>query len=46
VTGKPVSDKMHEKANQIGIAIIVALMVFVFYNDIMRYKDSVISMIR
>ncbi len=46
VTGKPVSDKVHEKANQIGIALIVALMVFVFYNDIMRYKDSIISMVR
>ncbi len=46
VTGKPVSDKVHEKANQIGIALIVALMIFVFYNDIMRYKDGIISMIQ
>lgn len=46
VTGKPVSDKVHEKANQVGIALLVALMVFVFYNDIMRYKDSIITMIK
>ncbi len=46
VTGKPVSDKVHEKANQVGIALLVALMVFVFYNDIMRYKDSIITMVK
>ncbi len=46
ITGKPVSDKVHEKANQVGIAVLVALMFFVFYNDIMRYKDSIVSMIK
>ncbi len=46
ITGTPVSDRVHEKANQVGIALLVALMVFVFYNDIMRYKDSIVSMIR
>lgn len=36
ITGKAASDKVREKANQVGIALLVALMVFVFYNDIVR----------
>lgn len=36
VTGKPVSEKLREKLIQFGAAVLVALMVFVFYNDIVR----------
>lgn len=36
VTGKQVSEKLREKMIQFGAAILVALMVFVFYNDIIR----------
>ncbi len=36
VTGKAVSDKLREKLIQFGAAVLVALMVFVFYNDIVR----------
>ncbi|MFN2357558.1 MAG: RIP metalloprotease RseP [Desulfotignum sp.] len=36
VTGKSVSEKLREKMIQFGAAILVALMVFVFYNDILR----------
>jgi len=36
VTGKAVGDKLREKLIQFGAAILVALMVFVFYNDIVR----------
>lgn len=36
VTGKQVSDKLKEKMIQFGAALLVALMVFVFYNDIIR----------
>ena len=36
VTGKAVSDKLREKLIQFGAAVLVALMVFVFYNDIIR----------
>ncbi len=36
VTGKSVSDKLREKLIQFGAAVLVALMVFVFYNDIVR----------
>ena len=36
VTGKPVSDRLREKLIQFGAAVLVALMVFVFYNDIVR----------
>jgi regulator of sigma E protease len=36
VTGKQVSEKLREKMVQFGAALLVALMVFVFYNDIIR----------
>jgi regulator of sigma E protease len=36
VTGKSVSEKLREKLIQFGAALLVALMVFVFYNDIVR----------
>ncbi|MCF8091820.1 MAG: RIP metalloprotease RseP [Desulfotignum sp.] len=36
VTGKQVSDKLKEKMIQFGAALLVALMIFVFYNDILR----------
>ena len=36
VTGKAVNDKLREKLVQFGAAVLVALMVFVFYNDIIR----------
>ncbi|MCG8567546.1 MAG: RIP metalloprotease RseP [Desulfobacterales bacterium] len=36
ITGKPVNDKMRERLIQFGAALLVTLMVFVFYNDIVR----------
>ncbi len=36
VTGRPVSTKVREIAQQIGIAILLLLMIYVFYNDITR----------
>lgn len=36
VTGKPVNDKMREKLIQFGAGLLMALMIFVFYNDIAR----------
>ncbi|MCP4115437.1 MAG: RIP metalloprotease RseP [Desulfobacteraceae bacterium] len=36
LTGKPASEGLREKANQFGIVLLLALMVFVFYNDILR----------
>lgn len=35
-TGKPVNESVREKLIQAGAAMLVALMVFVFYNDIVR----------
>ncbi len=35
-TGRPVSLKAREVAQQVGILLLMMLMVFVFYNDIMR----------
>ena len=36
IKGKPVGEKYQEILNRIGIALLVALMVLVFYNDIKR----------
>jgi regulator of sigma E protease len=36
VTGRSVSEKIREKLIQFGAAVLVALMIFVFYNDIAR----------
>ncbi len=36
ITGRAVSEKLREKLIQFGAAVLVALMVFVFYNDIVR----------
>ncbi|WP_337288260.1 RIP metalloprotease RseP [Candidatus Methylomirabilis sp.] len=36
VRGKPVSLKKREMAQQVGMALLVALMIFAFYNDIFR----------
>ena len=37
VRRKPLSEKVMMIAQRIGLAIIIALMVFAFYNDIMRF---------
>jgi regulator of sigma E protease len=34
VIGRPVSTRMRETAQQIGIFLLLLLMIFVFYNDI------------
>ena len=34
--GKPVSEKNRERAQQVGFFMLISLMVFAFYNDIMR----------
>ncbi|MCH8208672.1 MAG: site-2 protease family protein, partial [Nitrospinae bacterium] len=36
VKGKPVSEKNRERAAQVGLFMLLSLMVFAFYNDIMR----------
>ncbi|HKK90349.1 MAG TPA: RIP metalloprotease RseP [Desulfobacteraceae bacterium] len=40
VRGRAASEKFREKANQFGMALLVALMVFVFYNDIIRIVNG------
>jgi len=37
IIGRPVSIKKREIAQQVGLFLIVSLMVFAFYNDIMRF---------
>ncbi|HLF86750.1 MAG TPA: site-2 protease family protein, partial [Nitrospiria bacterium] len=37
VIGKPVSIKKREIAQQVGLFLLVSLMLFAFYNDIMRF---------
>ena len=36
ITGRTVRQSFREKANKMGMALLVALMVFVFYNDLLR----------
>ena len=36
VTGKPVSEKIQIVGQQLGLALLGTLMVFVFYQDILR----------
>lgn len=36
IKGKPVSEKNRERAQQVGLFMLISLMVFAFYNDIMR----------
>lgn len=36
LTGKPVGDKTREYSTRVGIALLGTLMIFAFYNDIMR----------
>jgi len=40
VIGHPMSVKARERAQQVGLALLVSLMVFAFYNDIMRFFVS------
>jgi regulator of sigma E protease len=46
VKGSPVSLKVREVAQQIGLFIILLLVVLVFYNDIFRYKDDIMRFFR
>lgn len=41
ITGHPVNEKTREFAQKGGICVLVTLMVFVFYNDIMRNMDAI-----
>ena len=43
VRGKPVSEKVFMFAQRVGIALLVTLMVFAFYNDIIRMFTGPIS---
>jgi regulator of sigma E protease len=40
ITRRPVSMKIREMAQQIGLFLLIALMFFVFYNDIMRLVNG------
>jgi regulator of sigma E protease len=37
IAGRPLSIKKREVAQQIGFGMLILLMVYVFYNDIMRF---------
>ncbi|KMP11648.1 metalloprotease [Candidatus Nitromaritima sp. SCGC AAA799-C22] len=36
IKGRPVSEKNRERAQQVGLFMLISLMIFAFYNDIMR----------
>ncbi len=42
VIRRPISLRVREKANQIGISLLLLLMILVFYNDLNRYAESII----
>ncbi len=42
--GRPVSIKIRELAQQGGMFVLLLLMLFVFYNDIMRYFDDILKL--
>jgi regulator of sigma E protease len=46
IKGNPVSLKVREVAQQIGLFVILLLVVLVFYNDIFRYKDDILRFFR
>jgi regulator of sigma E protease len=46
IKGHPVSLKVREVAQQIGLFIIILLVILVFYNDIFRYKDDILAFFR
>jgi regulator of sigma E protease len=41
--GKPVSFRIREVAQQIGIALLLCLMVFAFWNDLARHWSDILS---
>jgi regulator of sigma E protease len=42
IKGHPVSLKVREVAQQVGLFIIMLLVILVFYNDLFRYKDDIL----
>ena len=46
IKGHPVSLKVREIAQQIGLFIILLLVILVFYNDIFRYKDDIFRFLK
>lgn len=39
-TGKPISEKVEDFAAKVGFGMIILLMVFVFYNDLMHFGPT------
>ncbi|MBI5181920.1 MAG: RIP metalloprotease RseP [Nitrospirae bacterium] len=46
IMGKPLDLKKMEIAQKIGFAILITLIVFAFYNDIMRYSGEIMKIFR
>ncbi len=46
IMGKPLDLKKMEIAHRIGLAIIIMLIAFAFYNDIMRYSGEIMKIFR
>ncbi len=43
IRGKPMSEKWENLITQIGLALIISLAVFVFYNDIIRFGPKILG---
>ena len=46
VRGRPLSNKVLELANRAGLAVILGLLILVFYNDISRYWAGILSFLK
>ncbi|MBI3019195.1 MAG: hypothetical protein HYY61_04820, partial [Deltaproteobacteria bacterium] len=42
----PLSNKVLELANRAGLAVILGLLILVFYNDISRYWAGILSFLK
>lgn len=46
IRGRPLSNKVLELANRAGLAVILGLLILVFYNDISRYWAGILSFLK
>lgn len=45
IRGKPLSERVTAAVMQVGLALILMLMVFVFYMDFLRYQDKLVEFV-
>ncbi|MCK4912682.1 MAG: RIP metalloprotease RseP [Candidatus Omnitrophica bacterium] len=43
VRGKPISEKVEDNLTRVGLSLLILLIVFVFYNDIVRFGPKILN---